>query len=226
MNNRSLRRILGFLLVFAALFGCLSTVSIFHPRLTRAQIGATGVPGFYAFGTTAFPPTLTAGQAGTVTNTSGLVIQIDGGPIFCNGSQVNVSESLITLAANKTFMVVLNCPYDSVYAKTAVTGPGTPSPDQPGVPATILAPVFGVEIPLATVVCGASTCATITDVRPLGSSASGVQQVGSVTFANLPTTMPNGALLYCSNCLLASSPCSGASTGAMALRVNGAWRCQ
>lgn len=220
-----LKRIGIVLTALALLFGVAAGVSIVHPRhVTRAQIGATGVPGFYAFGTSAFPPAITAGQAGTVTNTSGLQIQIDGGPVFCSGNQSNISESLMTLTASTTFMVVYNCPQDALYAKTAVTGPGT-SPTT-GLPSTVLAPIFGVEIPLATVVCGASTCATITDVRPTSQFPSGVQQAGSVTFANLPATMPNGAMLYCSNCLLASSPCTGASTGAMALRVNGAWRCQ
>jgi hypothetical protein len=193
--------------------------------MTLAQIPVQ-VPGFYAFGTSAFPPALTAGQAGTVTNTSGLQIQVDGGPVFCAGAQSEIAESLMTLLASKTFLIVYNCPTGAVYAKLPVTAPGTPSPDQPGVPATLLYPYPGVEVGLATVVCGASTCATITDVRAAGLFPSGVQQAGSVTFANLPATMPNGALLYCSNCLLASSPCSGASTGAMALRVNGAWRCQ
>lgn len=222
-----LKRIGVIFTVLCLLFGVAAVVTIVHPRhVTRAQIGATGVPGFYAFGSSAFPPTLTAGQAGTVTNTSGLIVQIDGGPIFCSGNQSNISESLITLAANTTFMIVYNCPQDALYAKKGVVGPGTPSPDQPGVPSTYLAPIFGVEVPLATVVCGASTCATITDVRPTSQFPSGVQQAGSVTFANLPATMPNGAMLYCSNCLLASSPCTGASTGAMALRVAGAWRCQ
>lgn len=210
--------------LFLLLFSVVGGIG-FH-RLAHAQVGATGVPGFYAFGTTAFPPTLTAGQAGTVTNTSLLNIQIDGGPVFCFGNQSNIAESIMTLQANKTFLIVYNCPQDSLYAKLPVTGPGTPSPDQPGVPSTILAPIYGVEVSLATVVCGATTCATITDQRPVSQFASGVQQAGSVTFANLPATMPNGALLYCSNCLLASSPCTGASTGALALRVNGAWRCQ
>lgn len=219
-----LKRIGIVLTALALLFGVAAGVSIIHPRHARAQIGATGVPGFYAFGSSAFPPTLTAGQAGTVTNTSGLIIQIDGGPVFCSGNQSNISESLMTLTANKTFMVVYNCPQDALYAKVGVVGPGTASPDQPGVPSTVLAPIFGVEIPLATVVCGASTCATITDVRPTSQFPSGVQQLGSVTFANLPATMPNGSLIYCSNCTIAN-PCATAGTGAVAKRITGAWVC-
>lgn len=220
----NIRRFLAVALTICAVVLGIS-LSTGPAHMTLAQIPVQ-VPGFYAFGTSAFTPVVTAGQAGTVTNTSGLVVQIDGGPIFCAGAQSEIAESVMTLLANKSFMIVYNCPTGAVYAKLPVVAPGTPSPDQPGVPATLLFPTPGTEVALATVVCGASTCATITDARAAGLFPSGVQQAGSVLFANLPATMPNGALLYCSNCLLASSPCTGASTGAMALRVNGAWRCQ
>jgi hypothetical protein len=199
-------------------------ISMVSFRPLHGQFGPTTTPGFFTGVVPAFTPALTAGAAGTVTNTSGLLMQIDGGPVFCSGNQSSIAESAMSLAANTTFLLVYNCPQELVYAKTAVTAPGT-SPTT-GLPATILAPVAGIEIPLATVVCGASTCATITDARPAGLFPSGAVQTGSVTFANLPATFPNGAALYCSNCTVASSPCTGASTGAMALRVNGAWRCQ
>lgn len=35
----------------------------------------------------------------------------------------------------------------------------------------------------------------------------------------------NGTIIYCSDCLHGSNPCSGGSTGAMAKRLNGAWVC-
>jgi hypothetical protein len=47
-----------------------------------------------------------------------------------------------------------------------------------------------------------------------------------VTSGNLPTSAPNGTQVYCSNCKVATSPCAGGGTGAMAFKVNGAWRCQ
>jgi hypothetical protein len=227
VKNFNIRRFLAVALVIC-LAGCGISLFNFHP--THAQIGAAPVPGFYAFGSSAFPPALTAGQAGTVTNTSGLNIQIDGGPVFCFGNQSNISESTITLAANTTFMVVYNCPQDSLYAKTAVTGPGslgTNALNGPGVPAQILAPIYGIEVPIATVVCGASTCATITDQRPVSVFPAGAQQAGSVTFANLPATYPNGAMIYCSTCTLPAAPatCVGAGTGSIAFRINGAWVC-
>lgn len=49
-------------------------------------------------------------------------------------------------------------------------------------------------------------------------------QLGSFTQATLPAA-PNGTLVYCSDCTVNSAPCSGGSTGAVAKRVNGSWRC-
>jgi hypothetical protein len=47
--------------------------------------------------------------------------------------------------------------------------------------------------------------------------------IGSSNFANL-STPDNGALLYCSDCIIAN-PCAGGGTGALAKRINGAWVC-
>lgn len=46
------------------------------------------------------------------------------------------------------------------------------------------------------------------------------------TFANrdLPGSPVNGAMFYCSDCVVAS-PCAGGGTGALAKRINGAWSC-
>lgn len=51
-----------------------------------------------------------------------------------------------------------------------------------------------------------------------------LQQVG-VAFAGLGTPA-NGTLIYCTDCAPASNPCTGASTGALAVRQNGAWACK
>ncbi len=51
--------------------------------------------------------------------------------------------------------------------------------------------------------------------------------MGGVLFASLPAAV-NGTLTYCSNCAPASAidqTCTGASTGSLAFRVNGAWKC-
>jgi hypothetical protein len=219
--TKSFNRVIGVALLLV--LGIVAT-GLKYPRHIHAQYGAA-VIGFAAPSTNfGSGLTVTAGAAGTVTNTSGFLMQVDGGPVWCFGGQDQIPEDNVNLFANTTFLMVYNCQLNTVYAKTAVTAPGTPSPNQPGVPATLLFAASG-EIPLATVVCGASTCGTITDSR-IASQFPVATMMTTVTFANLPATYANGGIVYCSNCLLASSPCSGASTGAMALRVNGAWRCQ
>ena len=204
--------------------GLLILGGLHHPSKVSAQYGATTPIGFAAGAANLSTLTTSTGAAGTVTNTSGFLMQVDGGPVWCSGGQDQIPENNITLYANTTFLIVYNCPQNLVYAKTAVTAPGSLVGQPPGVPTALLFAAFG-EVPLATVVCGASTCATITDSRPL-SVFPVAHMLPQSTFANLPATYPNAGLVYCSNCLLASSPCTGASTGALAIRVNGAWRCQ
>jgi hypothetical protein len=53
-------------------------------------------------------------------------------------------------------------------------------------------------------------------------SVSGMTWLG-LTFANLPSSS-NGTTIYCSDCTFAN-PCAGSGTGAIAKRLNGAWRC-
>jgi hypothetical protein len=57
----------------------------------------------------------------------------------------------------------------------------------------------------------------------VGAGNSGVTLV-STAFAGLGTPT-NGTVYYCSDCAAASNPCTGAGTGAMAVRQNGAWKC-
>ena len=52
-----------------------------------------------------------------------------------------------------------------------------------------------------------------------------LQDLVGVAFVDLVSNAANGTLLYCSNCTAGSNPCTGASTGAFAKRVNGAWAC-
>jgi hypothetical protein len=44
-----------------------------------------------------------------------------------------------------------------------------------------------------------------------------------IAFASLPTNISNGTQIYCTDGLRASNPLTGASTGAIATRLNGAW---
>ena len=48
--------------------------------------------------------------------------------------------------------------------------------------------------------------------------------VGSVVLSAIPAAT-NGSMIYCSDCLKGSDPCTSSSTGAMAMRVNAAWQC-
>jgi hypothetical protein len=53
-------------------------------------------------------------------------------------------------------------------------------------------------------------------------------EIGALTFANLPAAPSNGSMVYCSNCDPSTgSACvsAGTKTGAMAMRVNNAWKC-
>lgn len=225
---KQLYRIGVCLTILAVLAGGLMFMSAKRPYHVHAQYGPT-VPIGYAAGATNFTTLATStGAAGTVTNpASNLVVQVDGGPVWCAGGQDQIPENNITLTANTTFLIVYNCSQNTVYAKIAVTAPGTPSPNQPGVPATLLFASFG-EVPLATVTCGASSCGTITDSRPLGAFPI-AHMLPTTTFANLPATYPNGGMLYCSTCTLTSGTtvtCVGSGTGALAVRTNGAWVCE
>ena len=63
-------------------------------------------------------------------------------------------------------------------------------------------------------------------VTSLGNAPFDIGGIGGVPFANLPTSSANGTVIGCTNCTTASNPCTGASTGAVAVRQNGAWVCK
>lgn len=53
----------------------------------------------------------------------------------------------------------------------------------------------------------------------------GLPSMTPVALASLGTP-ENGTVIYCSDCLNQSNPCTGTSTGAIAKRLNGAWDCR
>ncbi len=55
-------------------------------------------------------------------------------------------------------------------------------------------------------------------------AARGMLTYEPVVFANLGS-YDNGTTAYCSDCTYNSNPCTGGSTGAIAKRISGAWRC-
>ena len=203
---------------------------------------AAQVPGFAVAATNATPPTVIGSGLAVTNPASNFLVLVQGGSVYCsngtsagNGLQETVGQSTLQLAASTTYQIEWNCPSQALYAKTAVTGPGSPSPNQPGVPLTILAPIPGVEIPIATVVCNATACGnggngTITDNRPLGNFPGGGSPLNTVTFAGLPTTnVTDGTLLICSSCAVAvggaSATCSSGAVTNLAIRQGGAWVC-
>ena len=125
----------------------------------------------------------------------------------------------------------------NVYAKTAVTGPGsqgTNAINGPGFPAQILAPIPGVEVPVALVVCNATACGnggngTITDQRPVANFPGAGTPLNTSAFANLPTTnVTDGTILLCTSCTTlttGSATCTSGAANVFAVRIGGAWRC-
>ena len=86
----------------------------------------------------------------------------------------------------------------------------------------------GVLVLLAAPVAAPEAQVTITRGVPVGANgvitagSAGVRYTG-VTFGNLGTPV-DGTVIYCSSCSFAN-PCADGGTGAIAKRLNGAWRC-
>jgi hypothetical protein len=227
-----LRRIGYCLATLVVLFGVASGIIIIHPaHHTHAQfIGATQVPGFFSGGVNAVV-NAAIGNAGAVTNpASNSLMLIQGGSVYCNSSVQTIGQSTINLSLSTTYLLVWNCNTEQLYAKTAVTGPGSPvSTTSVGTPATILAPTGG-EISLATVVCNATACGnggngSITDARSTVFFPGAGMALNTTLQANLPSTnVTNGTMIFCTDCTTASA-CTGAGTGALAVRQNAAWKC-
>jgi hypothetical protein len=234
MLRTALRSGLTFTTILALMFASVMALGALEPqRIYAQQFGATTPPGFFAQGTNAVAA-VPVGNGLAVTNpASNFLMLVQGGNIYFNGSNQLVGQSTIQLQASNTYLIVWNGTSEVLYAKTAVTLPGGQSgTTAPGTPGTFLAPIAGVEVPISLVVCNATACGnggngTITDQRPVSAFPGAGIAMNTLAFANLPTSnVTNGTIVYCDNCTVASAPCTGASTGALAIRVNGTWRCQ
>lgn len=67
-------------------------------------------------------------------------------------------------------------------------------------------------------VCAANAASTVV-----------VRENGPLTFSQLPSSIADGSVIYCSDCKAtsaASRTCAGSGTGATATRLNGAWKCE
>lgn len=230
-----IRRISGFTVVAIAALGLLFATAPRDNRIYAQTLGgAAYVPGFYAGATNAVQ-NAAIGSAGAVTNpASNFLMLVQGGPVYFNGSEQMIGQSSLQLAASNTYLIVWNGLTEQLYAKTAVTGPGQVPTNPPGTPATILAALPNVEVPIATVVCNATACGnggngSITDARPLGNFPGSGTPLDTSTFANLPTTnVTDGTLLICSSCTqptTGSATCTSGAANVLAARVGAAWRC-
>jgi len=90
--------------------------------------------------------------------------------------------------------------------------------------------MFGGTINAGTNAINSTGTVVLNQVQLAGGAIAGAGQVYfnsvATVFANLPSTAGNGSTIGCSNCAPASSPCTGASTGAIAVRQNAAWVCK
>lgn len=144
-------------------------------------------------GSNQFQQSVATGLAGAVTNpASNFIINVAGGPVYFNGAMTWIGQSTMTLAASQTYLVVWNGTQEQLYAKQAVTGPGS-SGTSVGIPTSLLFAIPNVEIPLATVVCNATACGnggngSITDARPLAAFPAGIYVGGHLNQAAAGTT--------------------------------------
>ena len=196
------------LFALVTLFALIGALGVLLPvRKIRAQI-ATVVG--QVVGANLLQPTTGTGIAGLVTNpASNFIINVAGGPVFFNGATTWIGTSALTLAANNTYLVVWNGAQESLYAKQAVTGPGS-SGTTVGVPTSLLFAIPGLEIPLATVVCNGTACGnggngSITDNRPLAAFPAGVTMGGHV---NQTVAGTAAALSFAGTCTLAGNTCT------------------
>jgi hypothetical protein len=180
------------LFALVTLFALIGVAGYLLPVRKLVAQGIATIPG-QVFGANQFQQAVATGLAGAVTNpASNFVINIAGGPAYFNGAITHIGQSTMTLSASNTYLIVWNGLAESLYAKQAVTGPGS-SGTTVGVPTSLLFAVPGVEIPLATVVCNATACGnggngSITDARPLSAFPAGLYVGGHLNQASAGTT--------------------------------------
>jgi len=219
----------------------LATILMLFPGPTQHRIyaqftGASNVPGFAANGANAVV-NAAVGAVGAVTNpAANFLVLVQGGPVYCAGSEQIFGQSTIQLAASTTYQIEWNCGSEQLYAKTAVVLPGGQGGAPgvaPGTPGTFLAPIANVELALATVVCNATACGnggqgSITDARSASNFPGSGTPLNTSTFANLPTSnVTDGTMIICSSCTqpAAGATCTSGATNVLAVRLGGAWRC-
>jgi len=195
----------------------LSALFVYHrqPKIKIVHAQVVTVVG-QTFAQNQFANGAAGSLAGAVTNpASNFIIQIAGGQIFWQGGSDTIAQSTLTLQANTTNLVVYNGTNASLYAKQAVTGPGS-SGTSVGIPTSLLYPMPNVEIALATVVCNATACGnggngSITDNRPLSAFPAGLYVGGHLNSTVAGTT---AAMAFQGTCTLSSNTCTMTFTNA------------
>lgn len=199
------------LFAVVALFAVIGLGIFLYPTLkSGAQIGGWAtIPG----GVTPvnqFQNSSATGLAGAVTNpASNFIVQVAGGPVYYGGNIQTIAQAQLTLSASQTYMIVWNGLREQLYAKQAVTGPGsngTNAINGPGAPTSLLFadPNQG-EIALATVACNATACGnggngTITDNRSLANFPAGTYVAGHVNTAKSNSDVSGTCTLAANTC--------------------------
>lgn len=206
--------------VLAPLVACLALVGaltyLFPVHRAAAQNPAVATQPGQIFPVNQFQNGSATTLAGVVTNpSSNFVVQVAGGPIYFGGVITDIAQAQLTLTASNTYLIVFNGTNQQVYAKQAVTGPGS-SGTTVGVPTSLLYAIPNVEIPLATVVCNATACGnggngSITDNRPLANFPAGLYIAGHLNQAAAGTT---AAMAFAGQCTLAANTCTMTFTNA------------
>jgi hypothetical protein len=209
------------------------TTQVGERRIYAQALGGAAYPPGYFAGASNASVNAAIGSALAVTNpASNFLVLVQGGPVYFSGSEQIVGQSTIQLAASNTYLIVWNGLAEQLYAKTAVTAPGTGT--TPGTPATLLFALPNVEVPIATVVCNATACGnggngTITDARPVANFPGAGTALNTTTFANLPTSnVTDGTMILCSSCTqptTGSATCTSGAANVLAVRVAATWRC-
>ena len=208
-----------------------------HSRV-HAQLGGVATVVGASQPVNQFQNTSATGLAGAVTNpSSNFVVQIAGGPVYFGGTITDIAQAQITLPASSTNLLVYNGYQQQVYAKQAVTGPGsngTNAINGPGFPTSLLFadPTRG-ELALATVVCNATACGnggngSITDNRSLANFPAGTYQAGHVNqaksnsdIAGTVTLSSGAATLNFTNNYQSAPACVGTDqTAANAVKIS------
>lgn len=158
----------------------------------------------------------TPAWANLAVGTSGQVLKTDGTDTFwsTDGSGLTALNASSLTSGTVPLSRLSNIADTQIAAGAAITWTKIASLAAADALRWVAASVAGTQINAAAAVAGQAQGIII-------QRGDGTPQV----FANLGAAT-NGSVIYCSDCANASNPCTGASTGAIAKRLNGSWDCR